>query len=304
MIKKIQIKKDYEVRLDKYLKNLFTSLTQSFIEKNIRKKNILINNSRTKANYLVKLNDNLIILNFHEELYKNKIIYKKNINISDKDLKKFNKSIIFQNNNFLVINKWSDIATQGGSKVSVSIDHIIKNINPDYRLVHRLDKETSGLLLISKNLKYARYFSTLFKQHLITKFYIALCEGSPKNKNSKVLLNIKNKNQEIEKTITNYVVIDNKNNITQILYNPETGKTHQLRKVSKNLGCSIIGDQKYNINSKYKNEKLMLHAFALKFKIYEEKFSVISELPDYFINFIKKNKLKFKENLEKELNSF
>ena len=304
MIKKIHIKKDYEVRLDKYLKNLFTSLTQSFIEKNIRKKNILINNSRTKANYVVKLNDNLIILNFHEELYKNKIIYKKNIKISDNDLKKFNKSIIFQNNNFLVINKWSDIATQGGSKVNVSIDHIIKNINPDYRLVHRLDKETSGLLLISKNLKYARSFSRLFKQHLITKFYIALCEGIPKNKNSKVFLNIKNKNQEIEKTITNYVVIGNKNNITQILYNPETGKTHQLRKVSKNLGCSIIGDQKYNINSKYNNEKLMLHAFALKFTIYEEKFSFISELPNYFLTFIKKNKLKFKENLEKELNSF
>ena len=90
MIKKIQIKKDYEVRLDKYLKNLFTSLTQSFIEKNIRKRNILINNSRTKANYVVKLNDNLIILNFHEELYKNKIIYKKKINISDNDIKKFN----------------------------------------------------------------------------------------------------------------------------------------------------------------------------------------------------------------------
>ncbi len=304
MIKKINIKKDYEVRLDKYLKNLFTSLTQSFIEKNIRKKNILINNSRTKANYVVKLNDSLIILNFHEELYKNKIVYKKNIKISDNDLKKFNKSIIFQNNDFLVMNKWAEIATQGGSKVNVSIDHIIKNINSDYRLVHRLDKETSGLLLISKNLKYARFFSTLFKQKLITKFYIALCEGSPKNKNSKVFLNIKNKNQEIEKTITNYCVIGNKNNITQILYNPETGKTHQLRKVSKHLGCSIIGDQKYNINSKYNNERLMLHAFALKFTINEEKFSFISELPNYFLTFIKKNKLKFKENLEKELNRF
>ena len=304
MIKKIHIKKDYEVRLDKYLKNLFTSLTQSFIEKNIRKKNILINNSRTKANYVVKLNDNLIILNFHEELYKNKIIYKKKINISDNDLKKFNKSIIFQNKNFLVINKWSDIATQGGSKVNVSIDHIIKNINPDYRLVHRLDKETSGLLLISKNLKYARYFSTLFKQHLITKFYIALCEGSPKNKNSKVLLNIKNKNQEIENTITKYVVIGNKNNITQILYNPETGKTHQLRKVSKNLGCSIIGDQKYNINSRYNSEKLMLHAFALNFTINSKKFKFTSELPIYFQTFMQKNKLKFKNSLEKELNNF
>ena len=304
MIKKINIKKDYEVRLDKYLKNLFTSLTQSFIEKNIRKKNILINNSRTKANYVVKLNDNLIILNFHEELYKNKIVYKKNIKISDNDLKKFNKSIIFQNNDFLVINKWAEIATQGGSKVNVSIDHIIKNINSDYRLVHRLDKETTGLLLISKNLKYARYFSTLFKQKLITKFYIALCEGSPKNKNSKVLLNIKNKNQEIEKTITNYSVIGNKNNITQILYNPETGKTHQLRKVSKNLGCSIIGDKKYNINSRYAHEKLMLHAFALNFTINRKKFRFTSEIPNYFQNFMQKNKLKFKNNLEKELNNF
>ena len=304
MIKKINIKKDFEIRLDKYLKKIFTSLTQSFIEKNIRKKNILINNSRTKANYLVKENDSLIILNFHEELYKNKIVFKKNIRVSDIDLKKFNQSIIFQNNDFLVINKWADIATQGGSKVNVSIDHIIKNINSDYKLVHRLDKDTSGLLLISKNLKYARYFSSLFKQKLITKFYIALCEGSPKNKNSKVHLNIKNKNQEIEKTITNYSVIGLKNNITQILYNPETGKTHQLRKVSKNLGCSIIGDKKYNINSRYTREKLMLHAFALNFTIDNKKFRFTAELPNYFQTFMQKNKLKFKNNLEKKLNSF
>ena len=304
MIKKIKINKNYEVRLDKYLKNLFTSLTQSFIEKNIRKKNILINNSRTKANYVVKLNDNLIILNFHKQLYKNKIVYKKNIKISDNDLKKFNKSIIFQNNDFLVINKWEEIATQGGSKVNVSIDHIIKNINSDYRLVHRLDKETSGLLLISKNLKYARYFSNLFKQKFITKYYIALCEGSPKNKNSKVILNIKNKNQDIEKTITNYSVIGLKKNITQILFSPETGKTHQLRKVSKNLGCSIIGDKKYNINSRYTSEKLMLHAYALNFTINNKKFRFTAELPNYFQTFMQKNKLKFKNNIEKELNTF
>ena len=62
MIKNIKIKENYEVRLDKYLKNLYTSLTQSFIEKNIRKKNILINNRRTTSNYLVKINDNYFIL--------------------------------------------------------------------------------------------------------------------------------------------------------------------------------------------------------------------------------------------------
>ena len=304
MIKKIKINKDYDLRLDKYLKKLFSSLTQSFIEKNIRKKNILINNLRTKSNYLVKLNDDLTILNFHKKLYKNKIIYNKNIKISEKNLMQFNNAIIFQNNDFLVINKWAHIATQGGSKINLSIDHIIKNINLNYRLVHRLDKETSGLLLISKNLKYAKYFSSLFKQKLIEKFYVALCEGSPKNKNSKVILNIKNKNQEIEKTITNYNVLDYKNSITQILYKPETGKTHQLRIVSKNLGCPIIGDNKYNINSSYKRENLMLHAFALKFSINNKKFHFFSELPDYFLTFLKKNKLKNIKNLEKKLDSF
>ena len=154
-------------------------MTQGFIEKNIRKKNILINNSITKANYLVKLNDELKILNFHETLYKNKIIFKKNIKISKEILNEFKRSIIFENNDFIVLNKWSQIATQGGSKIKISIDHIIKNINSNYRLVHRLDKETSGFLLIAKNLNYAKKLSYLFKQKEITKFYIALCEGNP-----------------------------------------------------------------------------------------------------------------------------
>ena len=88
------------------------------------------------------------------------------------------------------------------------------------------------------------------------------------------------------------------------MYNPETGKTHQLRKVSKNLGCSIIGDKKYNINSRYTREKLMLHAFALNFTIDNKKFRFTAELPNYFQTFMQKNKLKFKNNLEKKLNSF
>ena len=210
MIKNIKIKKDHEVRLDKYLKSLFTSLSQSFIEKNIRKKNILINNHRTTANYIVKFNDNLNILNFHEKLYKNRIIYNKNINISKKELLKFNNSIIFQNDDYLVLNKWDGIATQGGSKINLSIDHIIKNINSNYRLVHRLDKETTGLLLIAKNLKYAKYFSSLFKQKNIRKFYIALCEGVPKNNKSIVKLKIKNKKLKTEESLTNYKLINKK----------------------------------------------------------------------------------------------
>ncbi len=304
MIKNIKIKENYEVRLDKYLKNLYTSLTQSFIEKNIRKKNILINNSRTSSNYLIKYNDTLNILNFHDQLYKNRIIIKKNIKISKKDLIKFNKSIIFQNNNFLVLNKWDGIATQGGSKINLSIDHIIKNINSKYRLVHRLDKETTGLLLIAKNLKYAKYFSLLFKQKKIKKFYLALCEGVPKNKTSQVNLSIKNKKFKTENSITNYKLLNTKTGISQLLYNPKTGKTHQLRIVSKNLGCPIIGDKKYNSLSKLRKEKLMLHAYSLKFSINNKILEYVADLPDHFITFIKKNNLTLIKNFQTHLDSF
>ena len=304
MIKNIKILNNLNLRLDKYLKNKYTSLTQGFIEKNIRKKNILINNSTTKANYLVKLNDDLKILNFHETLYKNKIIFKKNIEVSKEILAEFKKSILFENNDFIVLNKWSQIATQGGSKIKTSIDHIIKNINSNYRLVHRLDKETSGLLLIAKNLNYAKKLSSLFKQKEITKFYIALCEGKPKNNHSQVKLEIKNKKLKIENTITNYKVVNKNNSISSILFNPQTGKTHQLRIVSKNLGCPIVGDNKYNIHSKYKKESLMLHAFALKFSINSKKFEYISKLPDHFLSFVKKNNIKISKDLKVYLNSF
>ena len=97
----------------------------------------------------------------------------------------------------------------------------------------------------------------------------------------------------------------NKNKgISSILFNPQTGKTHQLRIVSKNLGCPIVGDNKYNIHSKYTKENLMLHAFALKFKINTKKFVFISKLPDYFLSFIKKNNLKINNNLKEYLDSF
>ena len=158
MIKIIKIDDDLHYRLDKYLKIKYSSLTQSFIEKNIRKKNILINNKKTLANYIIKKNDKLKILNFHPDLYKNKIIFKKNIQIPSNILKIFKKSIIFENQDFIILNKWSSISTQGGSKILLSIDDIIKKLSPNYKLVHRLDKETAGLLIISKSLNSARIF--------------------------------------------------------------------------------------------------------------------------------------------------
>ena len=97
----------------------------------------------------------------------------------------------------------------------------------------------------------------------------------------------------------------NKNkSISSILFNPKTGKTHQLRIVSKNLGCPIVGDNKYNTHSKHTNENLMLHAFALKFIINKKKFEFYFNLPDYYLKFVKKNNIKFDKNIKNYLNIF
>ena len=293
MIKIIKIVENVNFRLDKFLKLKYTSLTQSFIEKNLRKKNILINNNKISANYFVKKNDELKILNFHKDLYKNKIIFKKYIRIPPHILKIFKKSIIFENQDFIILNKWSSISTQGGSKISLSIDDLIKNISADYKLVHRLDKDTSGLLIISKNLKSARIFGSLFKSKSINKTYLALCDGKPKLKESIVKLDIKRNDNKVEKTETYYKILKNKNNISLILFKPTTGKTHQLRIVSKNLGCPIIGDSKYNSQSKHKNEKLKLNAYNLRFKIQMNEYDFYSKLPDDFNIFLKKNNINY-----------
>ena len=209
---------------------------------------------------------------------------------------------MFENKDFIVINKWSDIATQGGSTKNISIDDIIKKISRNYNLVHRLDKETSGLLLIAKNLKITKIFGKLFKEQKIKKIYVAICQGVPKNLNSEVKLRIASKKNlsKSSQSITKYKVLKNKNKLSIILFRPLTGKTHQLRIVSKHLNCPIIGDMKYSKQKKYNSEKLKLNAFFLQFVINNEKFEFKSELPNHFKEFLKKNKIELL--LNKNLN--
>ncbi len=170
MIKKIKIAQGFEdQRLDKYLKRLFSNLSQSFIEKNLRKKNILINGLSVKSKYLVNENDLIIIKNYSEEIYATHEPQRNYKKVNKTQIKNFKDSIVFENDNFIVINKWCGISTQGGTNIIISIDDIIKTISTNYNLVHRLDKETSGLLIIAKNIKYTKIFGKLFKLQLIKK---------------------------------------------------------------------------------------------------------------------------------------
>ena len=290
---KIDNKSD-DQRLDKYLKRKFSGLKQSFIEKNLRKKNILVNNKITKSNYIIKIDDQVKIKNFSEEVYPNFEKVKSKININKSLKQNFRNSVLYENENFLVLDKWSGIATQGGTNISMSIDTIIKNISMQYNLVHRLDKETTGLLIIAKNLKYTKIFGQIFKSQKLKKTYLALCDGKPKLKESYVdlLINSKDKVKTI-KTKTYYKVLLYNQKISLIKFEPKTGKKHQLRIVAKNLGCPIIGDLKYNLNKTKQKENLKLNAFKLQFVIGYDEFNFQSELPKDFVNYLKFKNIKF-----------
>ena len=305
MIKNFKVKeKDEETRIDRWLKRNFSSLNQNFIEKNLRKGLIKINHNKIKANYKVIKNDIVNIFNYSKDDYP---YIKKNLihNKIPKDLKKkFDESIIFQNRDFIVINKWSNIVTQGGNKKNISIDDIIKKISYNYNLVHRLDKETSGLLIIAKNLKTTKIFGKLFKEQKIKKIYLAICQGIPKNLDSIVKLRIINKSKlsNASQSITKYRVLKNKKKLSIILFRPLTGKTHQLRIVSRYLNCPIIGDKKYNKQKNYNLEKLKLTAFFLQFIINNKEYEFKSKLPNHFDEFLYKNEIN--PILDKNLHCF
>ena len=295
MIKKIKIITDSEnQRLDKFLKKSFSSLTQSFIEKNLRKKNILVNNKTSKAKYLINKDDLIIIKNFSKEIYADNKMKKTNKKIDSYLIKNFEQSILHENSNFLVIDKWSGISTQGGTNITISIDTIIKNISSNYNLVHRLDRETSGLLLIAKNLKYTKIFGKLFRLQKIKKIYLALCEGKPKLKESYVDLLIKDKDKiNRVHTKTYYKVMSYNKKTSLIQFEPKTGKKHQLRIVAKNLGCPIVGDKKYNLNQSNKKENLKLNAHKLEFYIENIVFNYKSKLPKDFTDYVKNKQISY-----------
>ena len=133
----------------------------------------------------------------------------------------------------------------------------------------------------------------MFKEHLINKIYIASCQGSPKNAESIVNLSIVDKKDSTKKSdsITGYKVYQTNNNLSNIIFFPKTGKTHQIRIVAKHLGCPIVGDTKYNKQNKYNFEKLKLNSHFLKFFFKNKEYEFFSVLPKHFNDFFKKNKL-------------
>ena len=298
MPKSYTVDDDYnESRLDKWFKHKIINLPHSLIEKIIRQNKIKVNKRKIKSSYRLQKGDLIEIYDiskFKPTDNKKKIKYLP----KKKEIGEYDDYVIEDNENFIVINKQTGIPVQSGTKSFKNIIDILKNTkyfeNSKPFIVHRLDKETSGVLIIAKNRKYAQLFTSLFRIRKIHKTYLSLVYGKV-NKSIKVmkddLIYYENNRKITQKAISNLKVIRSNEGYSYLELNPITGRKHQLRKQLLNIGCPIIGDDKYFLNNmkRIKNKNLMLHAYKIKFMINNVQYNFKAKYNEIFEDFLKKN---------------
>ena len=301
MPQKVKVKQDYHnSRFDRWFKTNIIDLPQSLIQKILRLNKIKVNRKKVKTSYRVQSGDLVEIYDISKFKISDrpkKIKYKP----SRQEVDIYDDYILENNNNFIVINKPRGIAVQAGTKSFRNIIDVLKDSkyfeNTKPFIVHRLDKETSGVLIVAKNREYAQLFTSLFRIRKIHKTYIALTHGKI-SKDLKTLkddlITIDNGKKIIQKAISHLRLLKTSSNFSYVELNPITGRKHQLRKQLYNIGNPIIGDDKYFINRrpdkiKIKNKSLLLHAYKIKFMIKNIQYNFKAEYDSEFENFLKKN---------------
>jgi 23S rRNA pseudouridine955/2504/2580 synthase len=287
-------------RLDKYLCQRF-DISFAVAQKIIREKKIKINGQKISNCERIYLDDKIeIFANLIGRIEKTPHHQKVPIKKIENFYQQYFAKPLFEDQNIVAINKPSGIACQGGSSIDFSIDDVIKTKN--YQLIHRLDKDTSGVLVIAKNQLTADLITDYFKQKQIEKTYYALVYGVVKKDNGiiDIALIKKNlgKNDKVlpdpisgKQAITHFEVLERFNDFSLLKLMPLTGRTHQLRVHCKEIGHPIINDIKYGgikVLKKQLANNLCLYAHQLIINNYNsQKLTITADLPEFLIKFKK-----------------
>ena len=284
-------------RLDKWFINKVVNLPHSLIEKIIRQNKIKVNKKKTKSSYRLQTGD---LIEIHDISKFKPSNDKKKIRYLPKkgEINSYDEYVIEDNENFIVLNKPIGIPVQSGTKSFKNMIDILKKTkyfeNSKPFIGHRLDKETSGLLIIAKNREYAQLFTSLFRIRKIHKTYLAITYGKVNNSIKTMkdnLIYYENKKKIIQKAISNLKILKSNEYCSFLELNPITGRKHQLRKQLLNIGNPIIGDDKYFLNNtkRIKTKCLMLHAYKIKFMIKNVRYNFKAKYNDIFEQFLKNN---------------
>jgi len=279
--KNLKIDKDHAGRrIDNYLFNVYKSLPKSKIYSMIRKGEIRVNSGRIKPSYKLQVNDEIRIPPFLIDFQNDE----SDLKIPSSRIKEFQSSIIDQNDDFIIVNKDPELSVHSGTNNKFGLIDIARFLYPslDIDLCHRIDKSTSGCLLISKNKIFLRHFHNQLKTNKVTKIYEAILIGVLK-KDIEIKTNIdvstKEHHHKVQeslngkKAVSNFKILKKFNSFTHVEILISTGRMHQIRVQSANLNHPIVNDKKYglfNLNKYIAKEtsinRLALHAASITFE--------------------------------------
>jgi len=293
----IYVDEDDMERLDAYVSKEIDEISRTYVQKLIKDGFVYVNKKQLKSSYLVKEGD-LITVNLPEP---------KKLEIIPEDLP---IDIVYEDDDIVIINKAQDMVVHpapgnySGTLVNALVFHIdnLSSINGIIRpgIVHRLDKDTSGLLIVAKNDRSHKILSEELKMRNVKRVYTALVHGILPNDEGTIDAPIGRDEKDRKKmtvtkknskdAISHYKVLDRYNKYTLLEVKLETGRTHQIRVHMAHINHSVVGDPVYsNGKNEFSLDKQMLHATKLEFihPSSGEKMKFQIELPEYFNKIIR-----------------
>lgn len=290
-------------RIDNFLIGKFSQLPKSLIYRWIRKGELRVNKKRVKQTSRVSAGDIVRIPPFSLEESQELI------KVSQSHLDFLEQCILYENDDYIIVNKPSGMAVHGGSGVNSGLVERLRQLRPKARrldLVHRLDKETSGCVLLAKKHSSLVYFFDLFKQRKVNKIYYAVVHGKwdsnikeidlplkrTETKDGQRLVKIDKK--EGKKALTKIISVKHLGDYSLLEIKLETGRTHQIRVHTRAMGNPIVADKKYGFVDKDKKladngvDRLLLHAGRLEFfdEKLQRKITAVAELDNRFNKFL------------------
>ena len=243
---------DDGMRLNRWFMKYYPKLSLGHLQKLLRTKQIKIDGKKAECSFHLSTGDEVRVppLNLDDESVVRKV------DVSKKDAEFIISMVIYKDKNIIVLNKPSGVAVQGGTNTTFHIDGMLDALGFEYeeapKLVHRIDKDTSGILVLARDRKNAELLTQAFRERDLDKTYLALVRGAPKEDSGEIRANLDKVGEKatvIEDgkiAITNYRVLDKVGEkFSLVEASPKTGRTHQIRAHMEHLGCPIAGDSKY-----------------------------------------------------------
>ncbi|MCI8546067.1 MAG: RluA family pseudouridine synthase [Clostridia bacterium] len=297
-MKKEYLVKEDGVRLDKYISQIDNEISRMMIQKLIENNKVYVNNKIEKASYKVKINDKIEM----------EIEEPKEAKLKPEKLP---LNVIYEDTDIIIINKEKGMVVHPGNgnpdgtlanaimeRCKDSLSGIGGEIRPG--IVHRIDKDTSGIIIVAKNDKSHIDISNQIKEHKTTKTYIALVRGIVKENEASIDMPIGRSKKDRKKmavdkdgkkAVTHFKVLKRYSDCTLLEIVIETGRTHQIRVHLSEIGYPIIGDYTYsNGKNRFNIEGQMLHAYKIKFihPTTKKEVEFVADLPKYFKEIIEK----------------